>query len=75
MSKMYTAGRAAFVGVGIDHDDLVNYARHFNLPQSAADTAKSSYYGGMFSVRKSRNLTVIFNLLSCLRHNLCLHCR
>ncbi|XP_064626076.1 cytochrome b-c1 complex subunit 2, mitochondrial-like [Lineus longissimus] len=47
VNNHYTAGRMALVGIGIEHDDLLHYAKHFN-PTSGpgVPTAPAKFSGG-----------------------------
>lgn len=43
----FTANRGAVIGLGIDHNELIAYAKNMCFPESSsASDAPSKYYGG-----------------------------
>lgn len=59
VSANYTAERATVVGVGIDHDTLVGYAKSLQLESKAPVSAPSKYLGGHLRVDKSGDLATV----------------
>lgn len=55
----YTADRATVVGVGIEHDLLVGYAKSLQLVSQPAATSPSKYIGGQLRVDKSGELATV----------------
>lgn len=53
VANNYTADRATVVGVGIDHELLVGYAKSLQLNAKPSPNAPSKYIGGQLRVDKS----------------------
>lgn len=59
IASNYTAERAAVVGVGVDHDQLVSYAKSLQLESKAPTSSPSKYFGGHLRVDKSGDLATV----------------
>lgn len=55
----FTANRGAVVGVGIDHQLLVGYAKNLYLEEGSGDSAPSKFVGGDLRVDKSGELASV----------------
>lgn len=56
VASNFKTNRAAVVGVGVDHQLLVGYAKNLNLDSGSGIDNPSKYYGGELRVDKSGNL-------------------
>lgn len=56
VASNYKTSRAAVVGVGVDHQLLVGYAKNLGLESGSANENASKYYGGELRVDKAGNL-------------------
>lgn len=59
VASNFTADRAAVVGVGIDHQLLVGYAKNLNLEGSSGAIAPSKFFGGDLRVDKAGQLATV----------------
>lgn len=55
IASNYKTSRAAVVGVGVDHQLLVGYAKNLALDSGSGNEVPSKYYGGDLRVDKSGN--------------------
>lgn len=55
----FTANRGAVVGVGIDHQWLVGYAKNLYLEEGSGDSVPSKFVGGELRVDKSGQLASV----------------
>lgn len=55
LTSNYKTNRAAVVGVGVDHQLLVGYAKNLGLDSGTGNDTASKYYGGELRVDKSGN--------------------
>jgi ubiquinol-cytochrome c reductase core subunit 2 len=56
VASNYKANRAAVVGVGVDHQLLVGYAKNLGLDSGAGNENASKYFGGDLRVDKAGDL-------------------
>lgn len=59
ISNNYTAERACVVGVGIDHDSLLAYAKSLQLESKLPVSSPSKYLGGHLRVDKHGDLATV----------------
>lgn len=59
VSNNYTAERATVIGVGIDHETLVGYAKSLQLESKAPVASPSKYLGGHLRVDKYGDLATV----------------
>lgn len=59
VANNFTADRATVVGIGIDHETLVGYAKALQLDAKPAAAVPSKYIGGQLRVDKSGELATV----------------
>lgn len=59
VAENFTTNRTAVVGLGVNHEQLVQYAQNMCLESGDSDSSPSKYYGGEVRSEKGGELTYI----------------